>query len=693
MPRWAALLLVLAAASATADPLPERSPRLVSHEIDVRLDFSAKTLRATQAITWRNRTKDTVRDVWLHLYWNAFRDDESTFADESSPERPPARPEERGEIVLDSIRVHGGATLHPRFRHPDDDNDLDRTVVSADLPSPIPPGGEVVLELEWHSRIPEGGVRTGWGPGMVFAAQWFPKPGVYEEGRGWNCHQYHSSTEFFADYGTYDVTIHAPAGWIVGASGREAGVRGDAHRFVAEDVHDFAWTASDRLVRVAHTFRASKIRFGREARRLASALRRPAGELALRDVQVSLLLPPEIRDRADRYLKCIDTGLELFGLRYGRYPYDTLTVVVPPKAAEFACCMEYPTLLTTQGDLFAAGPSLEWVTMHEFGHQFFYGLMGSNEFETPWLDEGFTAYSTMRALETSYPAQRLDAFYVDQRFERFQPWPVPEETRDPFLSAGLLEPLGVPPHGLLAFARDAEPVAAWPDARLPEPRSEGAPLGSLARYRDDPRRGEIARVGFRQYDHLAYRINAYSKTNVMLRSLERWLPPGTMDRILRTYGERFRFGHPRGEDFERVASEVAGRDLSWFFDQAIRSARVLDYAVGDVRLQKRSRRKRTEVFVRRLGEFIVPIEISVRFADGRTVVERWDGRDRFARFHYDGGPAVRAVVVDPRAKWWLDVDRGNNSWRADPDPRAARRWSLRMLLWVEHAMRFAAGLS
>jgi hypothetical protein len=693
VPRALALLAsFLVPAVAFADVLPERSPRIVSHQIDVTLDWPKKELHGTQVITWRNPTKTPVPDVWLHLYWNAMRDDESTFALESSAERPRARPEERGTMEIESIRVRGGAPLSLRFVHPDDDNDRDRTVVAADLPAPVPPGGELVLELRWHAKIPEGGVRAGWGPGMVFAAQWFPKPGVYEEGRGWNCHQYHSSTEFFADYGTYDVTIHAPRGWIVGASGRDVGSSGDVHHFVAEDVHDFAWAASDRLVKVAHVFRASKLRYPRERERLAKVLGRTPAEIALRDVQVSLLMPEELRDRATRYLSCIDSGLELFGLRYGRYPYDTLTVVVPPKAAEFACCMEYPTLLTTVGDLLAQGQSLEWVTMHEFGHQFFYGLVGSNEFETPWLDEGFTAYSTMRALETGFPPQTLDAEYLDVSVPRFEPWALPDEP-DAALGSGLFAPFGVPKGGLLAFARDALPVASWPRVRLPEPRSEGAPLGSLARYREDPRRGEISMIGFRQYDHLAYRINSYSKTSVMLRSLERWLPPGTMDRILRTYSERHRFGHPTGSDFERVASEVSGRDLSWFFDQAIRSARVLDYAVGDVRPQKRSRRRYTDVYVRRLGEFAVPVEVAVRFTKGPSVVERWDGRGRFVRYRYDGARHVHAVEVDPRAVWWLDVDRGNNSWRSRPDRRPARRWSLRLLLWVEHAMRFSAGLS
>jgi len=701
--RRGALFLVLLAPLAHADPLPERSPRLVTHVLDVTLDYAGRRLRAKQTIVWRNRTKDTVRDIWLHLYWNAFRDDESTFALESrSDRRSQDDAESRGEIVVDRIRVKDGPALSLSFEHPDDDNDRDRTVARAVLPTAVPPGGEVALDLEWHSRIPRAGVRTGWGEDFVFAAQWFPKPGVYEEGRGWNCHQYHASTEYFADYGSYDVTLHVPNGWVVAASGRASrsgsSSQGtdDVHRFTADDVHDFAWVASSRVVKLDHVFRGSKVRFGRERRRLAGALARSEAELALRDVRVSLILPPEHRDRADRYLRCIDAGLELYGLRYGRYPYDTLTVVVPPKSGGFACCMEYPTLLTAPGGLFSEGSALEWVTMHEFGHQFFYGLVGSNEFETPWLDEGFTAYSTMRALETAYPPQGFDLEVLGIDLARFQPWEVPEEISDPLLGLGLLEPLGAAPGGILAFARDVPPVAAWPTT-MQEPRSEGAPLGSLARYREDPRRGEMSRVGFEQYDHLAYRINAYSKTSVMLRSLERFLPPGMLDRILRTYSERFRFGHPRGEDFERVASEVAGTDLSWFFDQAVRTARVLDYAVGEVRARGTGRgagsRAKTDVLVRRLGDFVAPVEVTVRFEDGSVRRERWDGQDRFVRYRYPAQPAVRSVVVDPHGRWALDVDRGNNSWRHRADGRAARRWALRLLLWAQHAMRLAGGVS
>src|SRR5262249_33495852 len=126
------------------------------------------------------------------------------------------------------------------FIAPDDGNEEDQTVLAAPLPQPVAPGETRWIRVQWTSHVPRTFARTGAVGNFFFIAQWFPKLGVLQD-EGWNCHQFHWSTEFFSDYGVYDVSLTAPQGWIVGATGveRANGARGSTHRFYQEDVHDF----------------------------------------------------------------------------------------------------------------------------------------------------------------------------------------------------------------------------------------------------------------------------------------------------------------------------------------------------------------------------------------------------------------------------------------------------------------------
>ncbi len=151
-------------------------------------------------------------------------------------------------------------TSAKRFVAPDDGNPDDETVMAVPLPEPVPPGGTLTIELTWTARVPRTFARTGAIGNFFFIAQWFPKLGVFEE-QGWNCHQFHSSTEFFSDYGVYDVRLTVPRGWTVGATGvrRDTSDNADrttTHRYYQEDVHDFAWTTSpeylERTARFEH---------------------------------------------------------------------------------------------------------------------------------------------------------------------------------------------------------------------------------------------------------------------------------------------------------------------------------------------------------------------------------------------------------------------------------------------------------
>ena len=260
------------------EPLPDAlSPRNASYDIDVRLDTVRKELKGRETIRWRNISAATTSELQFHLYWNGWRNRDSTWEREDRLATPPARlqeperrPEDTGASDVTRLRVTpaGGdaVDLTPAIRYlaPDDGNAADRTVMAVTLPEPIGPGGSVQIEIEWTGRIPFAAARTGWIADYYFFGQWFPKIGVLED-TGWNTHQFHRATEFYADFGVYDVQMTVPAGYKVGASGREMRRVDNAdgtttHTYHADDVADFGWTTSPSFIEERRAFNHARCR-------------------------------------------------------------------------------------------------------------------------------------------------------------------------------------------------------------------------------------------------------------------------------------------------------------------------------------------------------------------------------------------------------------------------------------------------
>src|SRR5690606_10532483 len=207
-------LLCLVAPTLARQDAP-RSPRNANYVLSARLDPVARTIVGEGHLTWRNTTGTPASELRLHLYWNAWRDTDSTWmhgrqraGDTDVVHRPAA---DRGAIELTDLRIltpAGPADVLDRaaFIAPDDGNTADRTLVSVPLDSPIPSAHDVQIAFTWTAAIPRTYDRTGVLGDDFFIAQWFPKVGVLQDD-GWHAAQFHAHTEFFADFGTYDVSL------------------------------------------------------------------------------------------------------------------------------------------------------------------------------------------------------------------------------------------------------------------------------------------------------------------------------------------------------------------------------------------------------------------------------------------------------------------------------------------------------
>ena len=692
---------------------------IVHYKISATLDPATKIIKGHYVLTWWNHTDDTIPDLYFHLYLNAFKNLDSTFMRRDPIARRhdsltdwltiPGK-EKWGWEQIDRIQIVGGADLTPliTYAHPDDNNADDRTVVHIQLPQPIPPKGTIELSVDFTSKLPRAFARTGYDGNYFLVSQWFPKIGVYEgpgdRGRttgGWNCQQFHRYTEFYADYGTYDVDLTVPSKYIVGSTGFQRSAQknsGDTttYNFYQQDVHDFAWTASPNFIKVTRTFDWGKEVRGDELAKWSEILGLPAADMSLRNVSVILLLQPTHRNLEERYLQAAFNGLKYYGLWYGAYPYDTLTVVDPPRNS-YTSGMEYPTLFVA-GTNFWPGKhefSPEGVTVHEFGHQFWYGLVGNNELEEPWLDEGFVTYSTAKVLKTAYGDPCSYLRFLGMPFPAFTWLRVPLPTF-PFADAGSV-PMG--PY--------------FSCVKLPEKTNgRGTYLGHAT---DD----NLVRNGWQYRSRMSYVVNSYQRPALNLDTLGQYLGPKVMARVMRTYQQEWRYRHPTTRDFINVVNQVSGRNMDWFFQQFFYNSNLADYAVTSIwneplyghtgiydeggkkvyysrqsavkaYEQSKQKRYRSTIIVRRLGGARAPVDVDVKFDNGMVAHEHWDGNYRWTKFTYDGSHKVVSAVVDPSGKLVVDANYTNNSRTVKANSLFAVKWYVRWIFWIENLF-FAAG--
>lgn len=598
------------------------SERVVHYEIDARYDAKKHTIDADEILTYHNLTGQPLDHFPFHLYQNAFQP-KATWVRETKVQGSRDTgyekwdPKEYGSEEIQSIDVSGQGDLTKNLQYiaPDDGNKDDKTVVDLHLNQPIAPGSFVVFKIKFHDQMPETQARSGWKRDFMLGGQWFPKVGVWWHG-AWNCHQYHNTTEFFADFGVFDVKLTVPQNEVVGASGIEVSDvnNSDGTKTVTyhgDDIHDFAWTVSPRFKVHEATYQSQM------------------GPIKLR-----FLMQPAHDSQAARHEKITRETLDHFEKWYGPYPYKTLTVV-DPEPGSAAGGMEYPTFITGDSNWFMPEGFhvVELVVEHEFGHQYWYGMVATNEFEDAWMDEGINSYTEVKVLEDilghETSVMNMGGASFDDR----------EAQRDSYISVADRD----------AMAQNA-------------------------------------------YDYLSFNSYGgitYGKTASVLLTLEGIVGQDTMAKAMHTYFMKYRFTHPTKEDFLKTIEEVSGRDLRWYFNQAVYGTQVMDYEVLSVdsfptnwfeeKKDKKKDDKNTDyesvVAVHRKGDFQMPVELEVKFDNGEKVREHWDGQSRWKRYTYVKKAKAVSAEIDPDHTVQIDRDNFNNSYVVSANPAPTHKIS------------------
>jgi len=659
------------------------SDRVANYRLEATLDPVKHTIDGKEHLSWRNRSQRPVSSIYFHLYLNAFEGPGSTFNTEKERygqfrSGVETKKGEWGYLELKKAE-QGGRALKFSYLHPDGGPATDRTVVRIDLAEPIAPGATALLDLDFHDQLPRVVARTGYFGSYHLVAQWFPKVGVLElpGERGateprWNCHEFHLNSEFYADWGAFDVKVQLPRGFTMGAVGEETEparetAAGLEHHFVQGDVHDFAFTAWDGY-----------------APPLEGTWQGPGSPL----VHVKVLYPPEYRPAAEEALKATIASLGYFSRTLGPYPYKTSTVIVPPFNATESGGMEYETFFTTIGssglpDL----PLVRYVTVHEFGHGYFMGLLASNEFEEPFLDEGLNEFWDMRMLEgeslqTSFP---------------------------------LLDKIGIrtPKIGFLDFEH----------------------LSGTTRNPAD----SISGNSWDRWSSNSYG-QVYARTVMVFHDLEKRLGGDVLARAFKLYYARHHFRHPGTADLRRALTDTAPGQKAlidaWFEDEVfdarpvddrietLEAAEILPRAglqfavdgkvteLDDDAVQKQIGEKReafkkehpkakeTEpgpfpmrsvVQARRYGEE-VPQTLLVTYDDGSTETVHWPAGEKWHRWVFDGKTKVASAQLDPDRAVELDLNKLDDGRTRDSSKLASSRWTLEAGAWVQFLFALVGSL-
>ncbi|WP_187632167.1 M1 family metallopeptidase [Hymenobacter lutimineralis] len=594
------LALIPLAATAQTTPTPSATwQQQVNYSIDVTLDDVRHELTGREELLYTNNSPETLPFIWFHLWPNAYRDNTTAFAkqqlrngDRKFQFAPPA---DRGFIDQLDFKVNGEAA---RLEYDSQNPDVAKLV----LPQPLAPGASITITTPFHVKLPASFSRLGHVGQSYQITQWYPKPAVLDQ-RGWHPMPYLNMGEFYSEFGSFDVRITLPANYVVGATGQlqnpeeqqrleqlaaATAAKKDSKdfgsdlsfpasapetktlRYVQDQVHDFAWFADKRF------------------NVLKSGVTLPSG----RQVTSWVLFTNKNATRWIEGLQHLNDALTYYSKWVGEYPYPSATAV--DGALSAGSGMEYPMVTVTE-------PS---AISHEVGHNWFYGILASNERDYAWMDEGLNSY-------------------VDNRIAALNNSPGSMQTG--VLSR--IKPL------MAKFNMDGLSAYALEQATYQTQASRGL---------DQPVNG----VSSAASGMLNYPFIVYSKTAALFNYLENYLGQEKFDAAMHAYFERWKFRHPYPEDLQASFEESTGQKLGWFFQDMLSKRVRYDATIEDIQVSDT-----VKVLVRNDSPAPFAVPVSTLDAQGKVLETLWSPvlgiteEDESAQLNFRR-EGVQAVTVD-----------------------------------------------
>ena len=480
----------------------------VDVQIKVLLNDQANSLTGEIKMQYQNNSPDTLRFIWIHLWPNAYKNDRTAFSEQLLQNG-------RTDFYF-SNEIQKGYINRLNFKVDDElvqveDHPQHQDIVKIILAKPLPPAGKVVIETPFNVKLPSYFSRGGHIDQSYMLTQWYPKPAVYDNA-GWHPMPYLDQGEFYSEFGNYEVAITLPSEYKVASTGKlKSSTEKDNTQtlvYEQENIHDFAWFA-DKEFEVLHD----------------------TLKLASKTIDVYAYYNKANKENWTKSLSYIKSAIITKSKWVGEYPYATVSVVEKAGAPD-AGGMEYPTITLVSNN--GNEKMLDYLINHEVGHNWFYGILASNERQHPWMDEGMNSFYDMRYSQLQYGNNSTDPLETNSAFF---------EKRNP---------------------------EDWPHTLLQT---------IIGISKDQP----IA-TGSEQFSTYNYGLVAYNKAAEWIQLLERELGKALFDTMMQQYYERFKFKHPHPADFKAVAEEVSGKNLDALFSLLYSKGSIQQPVKKDVRL-------------------------------------------------------------------------------------------------------------
>jgi len=475
----------------------------------------------------------------------------------------------------------------------DPDDTTDRRVP---LLETLQPDQTLVLYVEFETKLPFLVERMGWVEDFFSVAQWFPKLARLEDDGTWRHFPYEPLAEFSADFGDYDITVNTPERMIIAAPGQRSEIsRAKGRvvtRFQMNGVHDFAFFASPRFIE---------------------------SETKSNGVRIHIYAPPGHQRNVETEISCLGFGLDRFQKMFGDYPYPELIVVHPPDVAAAAGGMEYPGLIVTGGPWYSSWSglrNLEAVVLHELAHQWFYGIIATDEARYPVLDEGLATWAEFDALRALFgPGSAFSGFGI-------------------------------------TVSVDATAMAAntlYGDA------------GPLARPAS----------GFHGFRELAATI--YARTGLLFETLANVYGAEKLRQALHHYAEAQRFQHPNPDALVDAIETEMGNDAAQNLRIALDSNTWVDYRVEQLSTKEidNSHWANTVQLAQR-GSLRFPVTVSLKLKSGDVIQRELTSSDPNTTWNFTTSSPLESAFIDSEGRILIESRRDNNALfrKSPPQPVA-----------------------
>lgn len=571
----------------------------INYQINVKLNDDIHFLNGDIRIVYHNESEQQLSEIWMHVWPNAFKNNKSSFAKQKLEDKNTkfeySKKSDRGYMDSLQFLVNGfPVQVISNEEFPD--------IIKLILPTSLQPKDSIIISTPFRVKLPYTFSRIGHVEQSYQISQWYPKPAVFDQ-KGWHPIPYLDQGEFYAEYATYDVHITLPQNYVVGATGElqnqsevqfldslstatslmkeysskdtfppSSKILKTLH-YKQNNVHDFAWFADKRF----HV--------------LTSEVELPQSK---RKVKTYVMFTNKYAKYWKDASSYINDAVYYYSLWNGDYPYNYCTAVDGALSAGGG--MEYP-MITVIGEVGSA-KTLDRVIAHEVGHNWFYGILGSNEREHPWMDEGINTFYEVRYMRRKYSDGKM----------------IPTKSQNALSKI----------FGLNYFPNDYESYLLY---EYPASCGKAQALNTHAE----------------QFSTLNYASIAYTKTGLALRYLEQYLGTALFDSTMHIYYNTWKFRHPYPEDMKAVFEKTTGENMSWFFDELINLSKDPEFKL----MFAKKKNQELQVKVKNTSAVPGPVFVSTYDKKGKVLETQRTAPFVESAYLYFDTKDVKKVVVDP----------------------------------------------